>query len=1789
MHNRNMKIKLVILAASMMLAGSVQGSPLFLNAAGNGSITEFTDANSRGGWEKTSGNGTIVFVDGEGDEGYMKLHSDNNTIYAATEAEVRKDGYIEMDMTMSYAPNGARMGIIFRYNSPTDWEGIAVDSGNWLWITGQNGWGNLDYTEKSFVEEGESHRVRIEYRGQHVKVILDGTNVVVDQEVSEFGKANAGKIGMRLWGIVSENYDNEFCIDNVAYGDISENKVTINPSALKIPYEEAGIKDYEIVLNTEVPELKALKNGSETLKTGKDYEVKGTVVTLKKEYIAALKEKNSVNLIFEFADGQSQILKLSIEKKEAASRYVRDFADGIDGMEKVSGNGTMKLADQSLNLQGNGLFIDQNSKALKNQEVEFTYDPLSNQCNYGVVLRYVSPTEYIYVGPSGQVSQHYTNWGIYGPNGQKVNLQDSGFILEGRTEPYKVKVRIIEDVITIFVDQEEIYNGRVSGLTGNAGKTGFRTTQNTGMSIQYLIQETAEAPEEVTGLIECAQISSDIMTVEVDREFPRVIGYTMKTGEQVGGQEIPLHQLEINNRLYTPIVSSEVSENWIIYYVTEPETEISFEVVFEVQDNVLLMEIQNVEEPKEKLYTLNFPGHSLVSMSSKEKGGKLTVNNFQSETKYVLSSAQATEEYRETSLAVLSNDQVAAAISGDSYKNRHEIAYRTFAVGDHTSTGLWMNEYTYRGLDGELIDYINEDGSAVHVPWTKVAIATDRNGDGKVDYQDGAIALREDCMKRKIGAEIATDSWNMIAMDVGSQAQYPFLRILDNIKKMSLATDQFRQNIYIKGYQSEGHDSSHPDFANYNQRAGGLKDFKTLLEQSEDYNATIGIHINHTEVYPEAPQYEKLKTNLNGWSWYDSSMQIIRENDGLDKTEEGLDGRLAQLYDTDTESMIDTTYVDVFFGTRWPMYNLIKNINGEGRALGLGTEYTDEFVSYSTFAHHIVSDFGGAGNLVRFVNNDQADIFTYHQLFRGASNRNSDEAGINGWQTAKNLNNALQAFYEKILPNKFLAQYPVMQYENDTKAVLGENLEVVTAMKNGVNVITKDGLEVANGTKIFIPWEMDGEADGKIYHWNREGGNSTWSLPLSWGDVSSVVIYELSDCGKGEPVTLAVKNGQVTIDAEAKTGYVLYKSEAETFDTADTMEWSVGSLVKDMGFDAHNFDEWEPSSTSGKLDHIIIENNHLGNSHLYVKGREDGQVSQVIIGLKKGQSYSASVWCIVTDGKTASLEVKNGKEIVSNEMTESTVINSVCHSDKYQTYAQRMQVRFVAKGDMVVLSLKGAQAESETAAAEFDDVRIVEVKADTNPEPDKYLYWEDFENVDQGFGIFVSTVDGNNNSLSDRSHLSQKNPVNPEYTPDVIDGEFSLKVRSSDYMRTIPSDLRLEPNTEYTIGMEYKASGKNAFVFAVKSDQAKKAGDTEHAVLASVTASEVSGTLELSFTTGDYEDYYIDLTKRNSSDEYCIDNVYVEGTIPVNETHEVLRLSGKTRYETGIAAAEELKEVLGVEKFETAIIATGKNFADALSGSYLAAAKNAPILLTDGNKENVTALHDYIKANVKEGAVLYILGGEGAVPKNVETVKGYRVKRLSGKNRYETNLAILNEAGIRGQDTLLVATGKEFADSLSASATAKPILLVKPGTALNDSQKKLVKNFSDSKVYVIGGTGAVSASVEKELNKLAENVERLAGSGRYETSVIVAETLFTDPEAIVVAYGKKFPDGLCGGPLAAAIHAPLILTREGNEAEAMNYVKKHEIRSGYVLGGTGVLKEETVEKIFSLNSAQEIR
>lgn len=302
---------------------------------------------------------------------------------------------------------------------------------------------------------------------------------------------------------------------------------------------------------------------------------------------------------------------------------------------------------------------------------------------------------------------------------------------------------------------------------------------------------------------------------------------------------------------------------------------------------------------------------------------------------------------------------------------------------------------------------------------------------------------------------------------------------------------------------------------------------------------------------------------------------------------------------------------------------------------------------------------------------------------------------------------------------------------------------------------------------------------------------------------------------------------------------------------------------------------------------------------------------------------------------------------------------------------------------------------------------------------------------------------------------------------------------------------------------------------------------------------------------------------------------------------EKIRVEGSTRYDTAIAIADKYKariqEIEGKDKFDNIVVASGENYPDALTGCYLAGSEGAPVLMVAPSTEN--KIIEYIKDNLADNGKVYILGGTGAVSEDFElalmSLSNCTPERLSGNDRYATNLDILDNIDQTEQsETLLVCSGLNFADALSASAVQYPMMIV--GQSLTSAQKTYLADVGYKHIYIIGGTGAVNASIEKELNGyIEEPVKRIYGATRYETSVAVAKEFFKSFNTATITSGLNFPDGIAGGPLAMAFGSPVLLVSDGNTSKAGDFLKNNMEKPArlFVLGGTGAVSDKIKDSI----------
>ena len=305
---------------------------------------------------------------------------------------------------------------------------------------------------------------------------------------------------------------------------------------------------------------------------------------------------------------------------------------------------------------------------------------------------------------------------------------------------------------------------------------------------------------------------------------------------------------------------------------------------------------------------------------------------------------------------------------------------------------------------------------------------------------------------------------------------------------------------------------------------------------------------------------------------------------------------------------------------------------------------------------------------------------------------------------------------------------------------------------------------------------------------------------------------------------------------------------------------------------------------------------------------------------------------------------------------------------------------------------------------------------------------------------------------------------------------------------------------------------------------------------------------------------------------------YAEITVKGEEKpavkEEDVRVSGDTRYDTAYKNADALKKQLGLEMFDSAVVACGTNYPDALSSAYLAKVKNAPLLLSEAREVNGTV--DYIRKNVTKGKTVYLVGGADVLPEQIKTILGsdYDVKRLEGEDRFLTNLAVLKEANVNNEE-VMICSGLGYADALSAAATGKPVMLV--GKALTKEQKAYLAGINPAKFYIVGGSDVVSDRVKAELETM-RSVERISGEDRYETALNVAKKFFDmTSSTVVIATGDGFADGLVGSVTAIANNAPLLLANRNNIKGVAEFVKETGAKRSIVMGGADVISNEAVK------------
>lgn len=303
----------------------------------------------------------------------------------------------------------------------------------------------------------------------------------------------------------------------------------------------------------------------------------------------------------------------------------------------------------------------------------------------------------------------------------------------------------------------------------------------------------------------------------------------------------------------------------------------------------------------------------------------------------------------------------------------------------------------------------------------------------------------------------------------------------------------------------------------------------------------------------------------------------------------------------------------------------------------------------------------------------------------------------------------------------------------------------------------------------------------------------------------------------------------------------------------------------------------------------------------------------------------------------------------------------------------------------------------------------------------------------------------------------------------------------------------------------------------------------------------------------------------------------------------VQRVAGDTRYDT---MSELISNVGGWSASDKVILASGANYPDALAASALAGVYDAPIILTDP-----TELSSKAAATIKQlnPSTIYVVGGPSAVSdaalQEATNICGSNTIRLYGSTRYETSLEILRQCN-SSSDTVIVATGANYADSLSVSpfayVTKSPIVLCDPYGGLAQEAIEAIRAGGFSRAILVGGNAAVPDVVISQLNNAniaTDGIRRLSGATRYETNTQItafeiSETRLFTADSLGFATGSNYADALAMGPCMGRINSPLLLVDNGAQTVCA-YIErfKGNVGNAFVAGGINAVSNDDYQRI----------
>ncbi|WP_370374622.1 cell wall-binding repeat-containing protein [Catenulispora sp. GP43] len=215
-------------------------------------------------------------------------------------------------------------------------------------------------------------------------------------------------------------------------------------------------------------------------------------------------------------------------------------------------------------------------------------------------------------------------------------------------------------------------------------------------------------------------------------------------------------------------------------------------------------------------------------------------------------------------------------------------------------------------------------------------------------------------------------------------------------------------------------------------------------------------------------------------------------------------------------------------------------------------------------------------------------------------------------------------------------------------------------------------------------------------------------------------------------------------------------------------------------------------------------------------------------------------------------------------------------------------------------------------------------------------------------------------------------------------------------------------------------------------------------------------------------------------------------------------------------------------------------------------------------------------------------------PRTVPTVDRIggqdRIGTAVNASRFEFANAGTTAATARTASCAVLTRSDSYADALSGSALAGakgcPLLLT-PHDSLDPAVEGELHRVlpRGATVYVLGGSAALSPTIDDELARAGFVPHRLKGDDRYATSIAIAGEITPHPKMVFVATGDNFPDALAAGAVASSRADAVVLTlpAHGMTTAARAYISSAMADSQTTLVAVGSPGFDSIRTLYSID------